>query len=99
MPRELLQFLFKQSRRTLVLAVSAGLISGATNAGMLALINLVISHHARATSILLVFAGLCFLAPAARACSELLLIRLSQNALLTLRTELSLQVVRVALCK
>jgi putative ATP-binding cassette transporter len=99
MPLQLFQFLFKQSRRTLVLSAGAGLISGATNAGMLALVNVAISRHAPAASVLFAFAGLCLLAPIARACSELLLIRLSQNALLTLRTGLSRQVVGVALCK
>ncbi len=98
MPLQLFQFLLKQSRRTLVLAVGAGFISGATNAGMLALVNIVISRHGHGGSLLPVFFGLCLLAPMARTCSELLLVRLSQNALLKLRMELSRQVVGVALC-
>lgn len=99
MPVQLFQFLLRQSRRTLLLAITAGFISGATNAAMLALINLEVSRHPRTGAIILEFCALCLLAPLARTCSELLLVRLSQNALLALRTELSRQAIGVGLSR
>ncbi len=99
MPIKLFQFLLRQSRRSLLLAIAAGFISGATNAVMLALINLEVSRDKRTAALALAFATLCLMAPLARICSELLLVRLSQNALLTLRTELSRQIIGVGLSR
>ena len=95
---ELFRFLLARSRRTLVLAVGLGLISGALNAGLLALTNVAISSQAKVSATILVsFVGLCLLAPLARMASEILLVILGQDAIFALRTALGRQVLTVPL--
>lgn len=95
---ELIRFLLARSRRTLILSVTFGFLSGAFNSGLLALVNAAISHYRELSVVLpLLFVALCVLAPLTRVVSELLLVRLGQNAIYTLRTELAAQVVAVPL--
>jgi len=95
---ELVRFLFAQSRSTLALTVLFGLVSGAMNAGMLAIVNAAMFRpQGKLATLLAAFVGLCILAPITRIISELLLMRLGQNAIFTLRMDLSRQVLSVPL--
>jgi putative pyoverdin transport system ATP-binding/permease protein len=95
---QLLQFLLVRSRRTLSLAIIFGFLSGALNAGLLALANAAISRPERKSALLLaMFIGLCALAPLTRMISEILLVSLGQDAVLALRTELARQLLSVPL--
>lgn len=87
-----------RSRRTLWLAIGFGVLSGAFNAGLLALANAAISNPARRAGVFLVgFVGLCVLAPLTRMVSEVLLVLLGQDAVFGLRTELAKQILTVPL--
>jgi putative pyoverdin transport system ATP-binding/permease protein len=95
---ELIRFLFARSRRIFVLTVVFGCLSGITNAGMLAVVNASLFRQRESSgSLLITFIVLCAIAPLTRVVSELLLAKLGQNAIFTLRTELARQVLRVPL--
>lgn len=89
----LLRFLLRTSWATLTLAVLAGLISGACNAGLIAVINKALSESASSAAALAgIFAGLCLLQFLMNASAEALLIRISQGAICNLRLLLSNQI-------
>jgi putative ATP-binding cassette transporter len=90
-------FLVARSRTLLILAITFGLLSGAANAGMLALINQQIAARgiSPAHAILWCFVGLWVFAPVSRVISELLLVRLGEGAAFSLRTELVAQILAV----
>jgi len=94
---KIINFLMRYSRRFLVLAVLAGIISGAANTGLLAIINAALNNPLRKPQLAVVFIGLCLLVPLARIASELLLTRLGQGALYQLRMDLSRQILGVPL--
>ncbi len=89
---QLLRLLLNRSRRTLVLAIALGLISGGLNSSLLALANAVIVSRAKSMHVLPAFAGLCLMAMLARIASETLLAFMGQDAIFALRTQLSSQV-------
>src|SRR6185503_13532526 len=93
---KLISFFLKCSARTLICSVCMGLISGASNASLLALFNT--GLRSRATPLLVwSFVGLCFLIPLSRAIAEILLSRLSQAALCDSRMRLSDQLLAAPL--
>ncbi|HKR15456.1 MAG TPA: cyclic peptide export ABC transporter [Pyrinomonadaceae bacterium] len=94
---KIINFLMRYSRRYLVLAIVAGIISGAANTGLLAIINAVLNSQASKEQLALAFIGLCLLVPLARIASELLLAHLGQGALYQLRMDLSRQILGVPL--
>ncbi len=94
---QIFHFLYARSSRMLVLAVVFGFAGGALNSGLLAVINAATSQHARDASLVAAFVVLCALAPLARIISELLLVRAGQNAVLSMRTKLSGEAMRVPL--
>ena len=94
---KIIRFLMRYSRRFLVLAVLAGIISGAANTGLLAIINAALNNQARKPSLAVVFIALCLIVPLARIASELLLTHLGQGALYHLRMDLSRQILGVPL--
>lgn len=94
---KIIYFLMRYSRRYLVLAVVAGIISGAANTGLLAIINAVLADQSSKPQLAVAFIGLCLLVPLARIASELLLTRLGQGALYQLRMDLSRQILGVPL--
>ncbi|HKV35214.1 MAG TPA: cyclic peptide export ABC transporter [Pyrinomonadaceae bacterium] len=94
---KIINFLMRYSRRYLVLAVVAGIISGAANTGLLAIINAVLNSQAAKEQLAVAFIGLCVLVPVARIASELLLAHLGQGALYQLRMDLSRQILGVPL--
>lgn len=85
----LIGLLIRTSRRRVVFAIAAGLIAGFSGAALAAIINTYIwEAGSAANGLAWAFAGLCFLMGLARFGSDLLLIRLSQEAVFTLRMEL-----------
>lgn len=94
---KIINFLMRYSRRYLVLAVLAGIISGAANTALLAIINAVLNNQAGKQQLALWFVGFCLLVPVARIASELLLTHLGQGALYQLRMDLSRQILGVPL--
>ncbi|MET0622645.1 MAG: cyclic peptide export ABC transporter [Pyrinomonadaceae bacterium] len=90
---KLFSFLIRYSRRTAVLAILGGAVSGASSTGMLAVINSAVQLSGESRqSLVWAFVGLCVLLPLARMLSETLLVRLGQDALLRLRMQLSRQI-------
>jgi putative ATP-binding cassette transporter len=85
----LIRFFLEQSRTVVMLSLVAGVISGASNAALLAVINGALKRDQAAPALLLVaFVGLCVLLPLTRFASETRLNILGQDALATLRMDL-----------
>ncbi|HEU4508613.1 MAG TPA: cyclic peptide export ABC transporter [Pyrinomonadaceae bacterium] len=94
---KLFPFLLRNSRGIMILAIIAGLISGASNTGLLAVITAALGNYHSRTTLLWVFLGLCLLAPLSRIASEVLLVQLGQKAVFDLRMKLSRQILSVPL--
>ena len=91
-------YLMRRSRSILILAVIAGVVSGASSTGLLALINTALTGKGASQSWLLGgFIGLCVLVPLTRVTSELLLAMLGQDTILQLRLDLSRKILSVPL--
>jgi putative ATP-binding cassette transporter len=88
---KLLKFLMNSSRKTVLVAILAGIVSGVCNTAMLALINVTLTPRPRLAGPALawMFLGFCLVAPVSRIVSELLLARLGQGTVLDLRVRLS----------
>jgi len=90
----LLSFMARYSRRSIVLAIVAGAISGICNTVLLAVLNAALHRTASSTPYLIwVFAAFCILLPVARFVSENLLSRLGQATLMDLRVKLSRKII------
>ncbi len=97
---KIIYFMMRYSRRLLLLAVIAGIISGAANTALLAVINSALNQtQSQGMNLALVFVGLCVLVPVTRIVAELLLAHLGQGALYQLRMDLSRQILGVPLRK
>jgi putative ATP-binding cassette transporter len=95
---KLFMFFIHYSRRTAILAILAGTLSGISSTGMLAVINSSMRGDGPSRDVLLwAFIALCLLLPLARFTSESLLIRLGQGALLELRMRLCRQILATPL--
>ncbi len=94
---KLFAFLLRRARGALVVAVLAGLASGVSNTGLLALINGALAGSLGRSTLIWSFVGLCLLVPAARIVSELLLTRVGQDTILHLRLHLSRQLLAAPL--
>jgi len=95
---KLLSFLIRYSPRSVVLAVVAGVISGASNAGLLALFTAALrGEHYSKLALVWSFVALCLFLPLTRFVSEVLLTRLAQGALYDLRMQLSRQIMAAPL--
>src|SRR6185369_57682 len=95
---KLLSFLIKYAPGSVALAVVFGVISGASNAAMLALFNAVLRGSGISRTMLLWwFIALCVFLPLTRYASERLLTRLSQDALMNLRMRLCRQILAAPL--
>ncbi len=82
----LIRLLLRTSSLHLCLAILAGIFSGGTAAGLIALINTTLTQSQPSKTILIwSFIGLCLLRLIANFTSQLLLIQLSQKAILNLR--------------
>ncbi|HKY04640.1 MAG TPA: cyclic peptide export ABC transporter [Blastocatellia bacterium] len=86
-------FLLKHSSSTLILAIIAGIASGAANTGLLAVLNAgLASEGASRRTLMWWFVGLCLFLPVTRCISEVLLNRMGQEALYDLRLKLCGQI-------
>ena len=95
---KLLSFLVKYAPGSVVLAVVFGVISGASNAAMLALFNAVLRGGGISrTTLIWSFVALCVFLPLTRYASEMLLTRLAQDALFSLRMRLCRQILAAPL--
>ncbi|WP_392532616.1 cyclic peptide export ABC transporter [Nostoc sp. C117] len=90
----LIYFLLRSSWGMVAIAIATGFLSGGSSAGLIALISRAASSSApsRLTSITWGFAGLAIVALITSIISQVMLIRLSQNAVLQLRMRLSRQI-------
>jgi putative ATP-binding cassette transporter len=75
----------------------AGVLSGACNAALLAVINLVVQKNHAATTLVWIFIGLCALLPLTRFTSEFFLTDLGQGATYNLRLQLCNQILAAPL--
>lgn len=85
----LLGYLYRQSRRLLLLATVAGALAGLAGAGLVALINQGLAEPQRLATLGLAFFGLCGAMLVCKLVAELSLLHLTQSALVRLRVELS----------
>jgi len=93
-----MSFLLRSSPKIVILAVVAGLITGMSNGAILALINVVLSGtNSQPGTLLWSFIGLCALMLTSRVISEILLQRLSQDAIFKLRRDLTHQILAAPL--
>ncbi len=91
---KLLDFLLRSSWGTVAIAILTGFISGGSSAGLIAVISRALSAGANAsmTSLIWSFCGLALVSLLTSITSQLMLIRLSQNAVFQLRMRLSQQI-------
>jgi len=91
---DLIYFLLRSSLRMVVIAIVTGFLSGGSSAGLIALISTATSHGNTSPLKLIAWGFLCLaiVALATNIISQVMLIRLSQNAILQLRMRLSQQI-------
>jgi putative ATP-binding cassette transporter len=95
---KIISFLLRNSRGIFFLAIIAGIISGAANTGLLALITLSLNNHNNSGFALgWSFIALCLIAPLTRIASELVLVYLGQQSVLDLRMQLSRRILAIPL--
>ncbi|MDF5706310.1 MAG: cyclic peptide export ABC transporter [Nostoc sp. S4] len=90
----LIYFLLRSAWGMVAIAIVTGFLSGGSSAGLIALISRAASSGSaeRFTSVAWAFAGLAIVALITSIISQVMLIRLSQNAVLQLRMRLSRQI-------
>ena len=93
----LFSFLLRYAPGKVAIAVAAGIISGASNTGLLAVLNGALVGQRSKTALLWSFIALCVVLPGSRYISEILLAHLSQGALFDLRVRLSSQILAAPL--
>ena len=86
-----LRLLLRNNRLRLLLAVLAGVVSGATSAGLIAIINraLAVEDPTTAYDLMWAFAALCLLVPLSGSLASILLLRLTHVSVFELRLSLS----------
>ncbi|HSL55157.1 MAG TPA: cyclic peptide export ABC transporter [Pyrinomonadaceae bacterium] len=95
---KLMSVLLSYSRRTVILAIIAGIVSGACNAALLAIIHRVLtSSGGTSPNLLWGFLALWFVLPASRIASQVTLSHLVQTAIYDLRMHLSRQMLAAPL--
>jgi len=95
---KLLSVLLGYSRRTVILAFTAGIIGGACNAALIAVIHSVLTGGSASPSYLLwVFLGLWIILPVTRITAQVTLSHLVQTAIFDLRMHLSRQILAAPL--
>jgi putative ATP-binding cassette transporter len=95
---QLFIYLLNNSKRTIIIAVVTGLLTGIASTATIGLINHILNSDARISNRLLIaFFGLAFFVFFNKAISQVLLARLGQNAAYELRMQLSSQILGVPL--
>jgi putative ATP-binding cassette transporter len=94
-----ISFVLPHSRATVIAAILAGVVSGLSQTGLLALITTTLSggHNALTLRLLWGFVALGFIMLMSRIASGVLLTRLSQNAIYHLRIDFSRQIMSASL--
>jgi len=96
-PVKLFRFFLNHSRKIVFLSVVVGALSGVCNAALLGVINFILKGNGGSAKAIAIFAALCVALPVTRYFSELMLNRLGQDALYTLRLQLSRQILAAPL--
>jgi putative ATP-binding cassette transporter len=95
---KLISLLYKYSKGLVIISLLAGAVAGISNAGLIAVINSVLSGRGVSTSSLAwAFIALCLLAPISRFLAQALLVRLSQKAVFDIRMLLSRRILAAPL--
>lgn len=95
---DLIIFLLKSSRTSIILAVVAGLVGGISAAGLLGLLNTELTNGPVTTQLLAWgFVGCALILLLSNVISHLLLVRLSQDGIYRLRLQLSRQILNTPL--
>lgn len=88
----------RSSRVTVVLAVIAGIISGASTSGLVAVINMALNAgESRPQSLMMGFGALCIVLPLSRVISQYTLIKIGQKAVRDIRLNLMRQMLSTPL--
>ncbi|MDJ0838407.1 MAG: cyclic peptide export ABC transporter [Acidobacteriota bacterium] len=91
--KKLLVFIFRYSPVLVILAMFAGMVTGATNTVLIGFINTALDKQGSVPSSLIWgFAGVCLLLPISRVVAQVLLTSLTQQAVFDLRMKLSRQI-------
>lgn len=93
---KILSFLFRISRRAVILSVLAGFFAGISSAGLIVVINTTYGRGST-RSLILSFTGLGILMLASNLISRLVLVQLSQRAIYEMRMHLSRQILAAKL--
>ncbi len=88
----ILTFLLRKSKRVVILATIAGLVAGIGSTSLVTIVNEALNRDSDKMSLVLGFAAICLLVFVTKASSQMLLIRLGQDALFELRMYLSRQI-------
>ena len=98
---KIFKFLFTNSKKNVVFALVAGIVSGACSTGVIALINFILNKEGGSPTlpIVLGFIGLCTLTLLSSLLSGYLLIRLAQGSIIQLRLDLSKRILSTPLRK
>lgn len=93
------KFILRNSRRAVILSVLGGLLSGLSNAGLLAIINEALAFEKpwEQHQLALIFLALCLAVPITRVVSQYLLNRLAEVATFELRVQLVSQILAAPL--
>ena len=95
---KLIHLLFQNSGKTLTLAVMAGLLSGASSAGLIALINFSLAHLASPNWVLAAsFIGLCGLLMITAALSQIWIAQIAQKIVFNLQMQLTKKILETSL--
>lgn len=94
----LVLFLFRMSKKMMLLATLCGIIAGVSAVALIAIINArLVSGTLTNHAFLPAFAILCVMVLVAKLCSQIILVTLSQNAIAQLRMRLSEQILSTSL--
>jgi putative pyoverdin transport system ATP-binding/permease protein len=94
---KLIYFLLSASKKIVILAVAAGILSGAANSGLVILIHRTLRAEGSVVGLMWGFIGLCVIVLITRGVSELLIISLGQGTILRLRLDLSRRILATPL--
>ncbi len=94
----LIRFFMRRSRSAVLLALLAGVLSGATSAGLIALIHVALdSGGSDLARVAWMFAALCVLQIGGQIAAEVLLLRLTEDTILDLRLEMGRRILSAPL--
>jgi putative ATP-binding cassette transporter len=94
---KLLTFLLRHSRRRMIPYLLAGMITGFSNIGLMAIINATLTGSTDRLTLLWRFVGACLLIGSARSCAELMLAHIGEGTIAAMRMHLSERVIAIPL--